>query len=84
MRIIFLPITQHQDNTTMKPEPRNSKASVRQANQAGNVLLDLMLNVPGDTAKQSADRLRDFAKLCLEEAQQMEDNAALVDAHRNS
>ena len=68
----------------MKPEPRNPKAAVRQANQAGNVLLDLMLNVPGDTAKQSADRLRTFAKLCLEEAQKMEDDAPIVDASRNS
>ena len=68
----------------MKPEPRNPKAAVRQANQAGNVLLDRMLNVPGDTAKQSADRLRAFAKLCLEEAQKMEDDAAIVDASRTS
>ena len=68
----------------MKPEPKNSKAAVRQANQAGNVLLDQMLNVPGDTALDSANRLRAFAKLCLEEAQKMEDNAAVVDAYRNS
>jgi hypothetical protein len=66
----------------MKPEPKNPRAYVREANQAGNRLLDLMLNVPGDTAIDSANRLRAFAKVCLEEAQKMQDDAANVDASR--